>query len=109
VHVLLEEAIEVLYEAVAKKRRNRADLGGRKDAEQPLRKVQAGLQLAPRHCFVVFAKEGPLERSHLYPEFSCDGCEPQLHVAVRGKDEVVRNARRVLEEGCIDSVFRRRS
>jgi hypothetical protein len=108
-HVFLEKAIEVLHHVVAEEGRNRTDLGGREYAEQQLRESESGFYLALDHCPVVFVKEDSLERPHLDAEFSCNGCQPQLHVAVRIKDEMMRCARRVLKKRAMDAFSRRRS
>lgn len=86
VHVLLEEAIEVLHEVVAQNRCNHTDLGCRKYAEQPSGECEARLYLEFRHGHMVLADEGPLQRSHFHSKLSGNGPEPQLHIAVRGKD-----------------------
>ena len=97
VHVFLEEAIEVPYQDIAKDLRNHADLCGRKEAKQPLRESQTGLNLKLRQGPSVLSSENALQRSYLYPEFSCDPREPQLNIAVRSKDEVMCKRRRILE------------
>ena len=108
-HVLLKEAIEVLHAGVAKDRSVGADLVDRENAERPLREGQANIDLTLDHCLLVFTTKGSLERSHPHSELSRDGCEPKLHVAVRGKDEVMRNACGIVKKGGIEAPFWRRS
>ena len=76
VHMFLKEAIEALYEVVAKNRRYRADLGGRECAEQILREGEPDLNLELHHRLMVFSGKCPLERSHLNSEFPCKSTEP---------------------------------
>ena len=87
--MLFKKAIEALHLVIAQKCCDRTDLGGREDAEKPLRESETNLNLALHHCFLVFAEEGPLQCSYLHPEFSRYRCDPQLHIAVRSMDEVM--------------------
>ena len=105
--MLLEESVEVLHHVVAKDRGNCADLGARENAEQRLRVSESGFYLALNHCLVVFVEEDSLERSHLYPKFPCDGCQAQLHVAVRIEDEMAGSACGVLKERSVKTFSRR--
>lgn len=109
VHVLLEESVEILYQVVAKKRCNCADLAGRKNAEQPLRMSEPCLYLALDHRYPVFVKEGSFECSYLCAEFSSNGCKAQLHIAVRIEDEMMRSARGAFKKRGIEAIFGRRS
>lgn len=76
VRMLLEKAIEVPHEVVAKSRRYRADLGGRHFAEQLLREGKPGLYLELHHRPLVFGGKCPLKRSLLNSEFRCNSSEP---------------------------------
>jgi hypothetical protein len=58
---------------------------------------------------VVLIEEDSLECSHLNADLSCNGCQPQLHVAVRIEDEMMSSARRVLKKRAMDAFSRRRS
>lgn len=89
-HVLFEESIEILNDVVAKVRRNRADFCGREDAEQVLREVESYFYLKLHHRPLVIGDEEPLECSHLNSEFFRDDPEPQLHIAMSGKNEMAR-------------------
>lgn len=107
--MLFEEAIEVLHEFVAKERRNRADLGGREDAEQVSREGQPDLDLKLHHGLLVFGNESSFQRSHFNSEFSSKRAEPKLHVSVAGQNEVVRKLRRALKQRREGTAARRRS
>lgn len=75
-HMLLEESIEVLHEAIAQDSRNCTDLGWWKYAEQPLSECQADLCLKCRHGRLILVSESSFQRSHLHPKFTDDGTEP---------------------------------
>jgi hypothetical protein len=107
--MLLKEAIEVPHEVVAKNRRYRADLGGRECAEQVLREGEPDLYLELHHRLLEFGGKCPLEGSPLNSEFSCKSSEPQLHVSVGGKNEVMCKTRRAFKERSKGTAARRGS
>ena len=65
-HVLLEEAIEVLHQSVSEHCSYGANFGWGIYAEQPQREPKTGLNLELCHGHLVFNRKGPLQSSHLH-------------------------------------------
>jgi hypothetical protein len=97
-HVFPEKAIEVPHFSVTEYRCNHADLRRRKDAEQPLRKSQADVDLEFKRCFVVLGNEVALQRSHLYSDLAGDRAEAQLNITVIDQHEMVHKACWIVEQ-----------
>jgi hypothetical protein len=97
-HTFSEEAIEVSHFFVTQDRCNHADLRWWKDAEKPLRKRQANVDLKLKRRFVVLGNEVSFQRPHFHPDLTSDGANADLYIAVIGQYEMVHKACRIIEQ-----------